>query len=369
MPVTYMPILKGKQGELNALSHLHETDGTMPIVEVVPWERERTDVEEQAELQKSVSRIAKVWSGKTRPLFIDVAMAELELDPEDDWNTAGRTPLLAAYLAELSAARVLAAPVIRGSSIEVEGYVRAVREAAEQADLRWDRAVIRFTAEDLDESVAPLRDVAEYIRRALDLSADQVDILMDFGSVGTDDVLSMSSRLARFVVPQFDGQGWRGVTIGAGSFPVDLSEVTAGAITTMNRLEVELWQRTSSFLGQALGYADYAVTHPILPQGAPFAAPPQLRFAWSDHWLVSKGRRNDRRGHAQFFDICRQIRDRVGLEEFGGSWGDEQILLCANESSQPVGNIGPGNASTWRAIATSRHLSVVERRLADRDAP
>lgn len=373
MDTEYFPILKGKQGELRAIAEMRDATLTTPVIEVVPWEREGTLEDETAEIAKSADRIAKAWGLRDQLVYVDCALAEQ--DPFEGWTSLdGWTgepprPVLAALLTSLRTMGIRSAPVVRAASAAVEGYLDAVVAAFEGEAFRAERVLIRITAEDLDETTAPLRDVAALIARILGVEHDRVDIMIDFGALTDDAILSMSSRLGRYVVPQFQDQGWRSVAVGGGAFPPDLSEVTPGTIARLPRREVRLWQTLNSYLSSSVGYADYAVTHPVLPQGVPFAAPPQLRFATGTDWLVSKGRRNDRRGHQQFYDICAAILDASGESEPGTSWGDEQVALAASSATADKPLVGPGNASTWRAIATSRHLGQVERRLHEGGEP
>jgi hypothetical protein len=124
-------------------------------------------------------------------------------------------------------------------------------------------------------------------------------------------------------------------------------------------------------IGRVLDYGDYAIAHPMLPIGAGYPAPPQLRYAVTDRWITMKGRRQDRRGHAQFFEICADVLRAAGDEALSAdaSWGDGYISTAAARATDPTIRIGPGNASTWRAIGTSHHLTFVVRSLTDRDAP
>lgn len=367
-PLEYFPILKSKQGELRALRESKHLPATSPILEIVPWERDEGDWEnDDVQLQKSVERVTKAWNGSQPVLFIDAAAAER--DPVDGWGDASCPSVLATMVDRLSRAEIPVAPVIRAASRP--DYLTVVRANFDALGISPERAVVRVTAEDLDETVAPLRDVAQNAVARLGIAVEDTDLLLDFGSVSDETVVAMSTRLARLVLPQFEGQGWRSLVLGAGAFPANLSEVTAGTVVNLPRQEVSLWRSASSFLSTPLSFADYAVTHPILPQGAPFAAPPQLRYSIDGSWLVAKGRRNDRRGHQQFFDICAQVLKAAGAESVGNldSWGDQYIKDAAHESTTPAGHVGPGNASTWRAIATSRHLALVSNRLSERGEP
>jgi hypothetical protein len=359
----YYPILKAKQGELTALEH-DAAPHYEPVIEVVPWERDAADADlaeasESAEVDKLDRRLLKAWRGKTTPLFLDTASAEN--DPADGWSLALSPPLLASALQRLRP-QIDLLPVFRLPSDHA--YIEVVGEAAKATGAT--RAMIRVTAEDLDDVVSPLRESVERVARYAGYNRSEVDVLVDFGDVD-EGKMAMAARLARFILPQLDGEGWRSLVIGAGAFPVNLSEVSPATLGQIERYDYRLWQTLSAMkLRVPIDFADYATAHPELQTGTPFAAPPQLRYTLGDTWVVGKGRRNDRRGHKQFWDICDLILKRAGARAApeDASWGDERIATAARQAHQEAGPERTGNASTWRAIATSHHLALVPRQLA-----
>jgi hypothetical protein len=356
----YYPILKAKQGELNALHrwdpaqnpHVH------PVMEVVPWERTDLDnsaEEDQVEIDKAAHRLAYSWEGKTSPLYVDSADAEPDLSAQE-WH--GSAPVLLRVVRALLQKGVDAAPVVRVSA-DVE-YVEAIRPLV--AELGVARALIRITSEDLDDTVTPLGTLVARTARTLGIVPEQVVVLLDFGAVGDDGAMAMASRLARFVLPQLAGESWAGLVVAAGAFPVNLSSVQPYEVQTLPRYDLRVWRNLNSFElpnGFELAFGDYAVTHPVLPTGVAFAAPPQLRYTQNDSWLVAKGRRQDRRGHRQFFSVCEDVIAVAGADATpaAASWGDEYIHRAALAAHDDNSTLGPGNASTWRAIATSHHLA------------
>jgi hypothetical protein len=82
-----------------------------------------------------------------------------------------------------------------------------------------------------------------------------------------------------------------------------------------------------------------------------------------DNWLVMKGRRSERRGQRQFFDICDRVARHQGFTP-GISWGDARIRDAADASFDEDALTSPGNAMIWRAIGTNHHIAWVVNRLA-----
>lgn len=83
-----------------------------------------------------------------------------------------------------------------------------------------------------------------------------------------------------------------------------------------------------------------------------------LRYTIEDNWLVFKGRGVRKHGYEQFNAFCKKL---VQMPQYAGehfSWGDAAIRARCK------GGVGPGNASTWRQIGTSHHITFVVRDLA-----
>lgn len=363
----YVPILKGKQGELKALRLCHDTTirGLTPLLEVVPWEPDETDLgQDEREVARTIKKFADAWPATRGRLLVDAS----DVEREPDIEVPDPVSLEVRIIDGLREAGTPAEPVVRVSVLDT--YLDQIAHCVERHE---SGAAIRITAEDLDDVVTPLGDLVERTTSRLSLSAERVDMIMDFGAVQDDGGMAMAARLARFVLPQLASQPWRTFVLASGAFPANLGEVPPYSIGELPRRDAQLWRSLSSFqLGHGLDFGDYAVTHPLLPLGAAFAAPPQLRYTVDDHWLAIKGRRQDRRGHEQFFDICAGLLARLGAGAAGpdDSWGDEYIHdAAAMSAGLPDPLRGTGNAATWRAIATSHHLAYVVRRLAEEGAP
>ncbi len=362
--MTYFPILKAKQGELKALEQWEDErrPDVFPVLEVTPWERLEdaygADLVEQdaPELDAVAKRISRAWSGKAQACYIDAAYAEPDLPDGYDW--ADTEPVLNRILGRLVSEDLNVLPVVRASANPV--YVRWIGETISRQTLHG--ALIRVTAEDLDDSVIPLRQLVLRTAAALQLTHDRITLLLDFGAVEDEGEMAMAARLARFVLPQLAEDEWRRLVVASGAFPVNLAEVQSFELSRVARWDVRLWESLQQFKlpnGHRLHYSDYAVTHPALPVGAGFAAPPQLRYTQRSDWVVAKGKRQDRRGHAQFYDICGTILAQLGsaASPAESSWGDNYIHMAAEASTGAPASVGTGNASTWRAVATSHHLA------------
>lgn len=362
----YIPILKGKQGELRALAEMlpEHYEGARPLLEVIGAANGAGYGGRASALDGNVRKITGAWRSDRPPIAIDAIDLEPEADTDSDDTPTG-TPAIRELIDALRDAHVQALPVVRLA--DPPDTFEALRESCQRDG---HGALIRVTPSDLDDSVLPLYQLID--GRVADLgitTPGDVDVLLDFGAVADENAVALASRLGRFLIGDLTREPWRTVAVAAGAFPSDLSGVQANTVGSIPRLDKRLWQSLNRIqLDRPLDFADYAVAHPLLPVGGAFAAPPQLRYTIDDSWLVMKGRRQDRRGHAQFYDICSTIA-RLPEAHFDPrlSWGDSYINSAAQSVDAPV--ITTGNASTWRSIATSHHVGWVVRSLRERDEP
>lgn len=347
----YVPMLKGKQGELSALSIVSPQtwQGMLPLIEATPVSGE-VDVESAAvSADKLALSLGKVAGGQQ--VMLDAVHLDLSLDCGDD-----RGPLsLHCEEAEKVAVKVI--PVLRPDDPSQAHQDTTVLHA------RHGRGVcLRLTGDDVtddpDETVAGLDAVLE----RLSIDRADADLVLDLGVV-TADTVKTSSLAARFLIRSLDAvDRWRSLTLASGAFPANLSGITAWQEHEQPRSDADLWADVvRRGAPRAIDFGDYAVAHPLLSGGVPFAPPPQLRYTASGHWTILEGDRRDPRGHEQFYDICQQVSESPDFAGAGLGQADAQIAGARA--------YGPGNATTWRKIGTAHHLDFVVRRLTSLGEP
>jgi hypothetical protein len=359
----YVPILKGRLGEFTALSHMADVadvgERFTPLLEMVPGQLEFDDDGEPEplsvtnDIRRFVDRANSKWEG---PLILDA-----ELIPGGEHTEA---PILQAMGMFRGRAQPIR-PVVRPS--DEPRLIHAIGDALR--DLGSDRACIRLAGEDLDDTEDPLPTAIDNVLEGLGIAPSQIDLILDLGAVGDEQSAGFAARIARLVLGELPYEPeWNTLAVGAGSFPTDLSDVQPNVLSPVPRHDAEIWRSVRRRVtGRIPSFADYAIAHPVMPIGAGFAPAPQLRYTAAQEWLVMKGRKSDRRGSRQFFDICRVVEERPEFTA-GLSWGDRTISEAARFNDQEEGG-KTGNAMTWRAIGTSHHVALVISRLANLDEP
>ena len=359
--VHYMPILKGRMGELRALRELgtRHSHALTPLIEI-PLAAADIDTDDvdvpasQANSAKFADDLSKNV-GTVRRLIFDASQA-----PVDQSGQSASAHVLSLLLAE----GLDATPTVRPS--DDENDIASLRFAMKE--WKTESACIRLAGEDLDPDD---RSLAESVGRLLaglgSPSPRAVDLVVDLGALADDQAGSFASHIARLVLSEIPSIGeWRTLTLASGGFPPDLNSVQPEVLTEIPRRDAVMWRAVAGRVRTPeLGFGDYAVGYPAQTLGVGFAPAPQLRWTVGDSWLIYKGRKRDRLGSKQFYDICRRMVD-AGAVDRGLSWGDEYVADAAGgeDSGRTT-----GNAMIWRALGTSHHLNYLVSRLATHGAP
>jgi hypothetical protein len=345
----YVPILKGRRGEYTALTAVpDEARAQMtPLIEVapVPWdfEKERASKSIDLHLRPVVSDVEKCW-GTDRPVFIDLLWIS------QDATASGEHPVSTVF-GDARAKGVRAIPVA-GVSRPVP-YLDAIRGVVHE-----DRqgVCLRLELQEL-RNMSLLASSLRTVCHDLVVEPDSVDLILDFKDFDANQAaaIEMAAGVALTALP--DPTSWRSLTLAGGGFPLNLTGVTVEA--RIVRADWEVWRSLAIDRADEMprrpAFADYAVQHPepreIDPRLMKMSA--ALRYTTPSEWLVLKGKNVQDHGFEQFHDLC---ADLIGREEFRGadfSDGDRAIQDAADRKG------GPGNATTWRKIATNHHLATV----------
>lgn len=348
----YVPIVKARQGELNALGAvgLSTRSAIFPLVEVVPPPAEEPTTDAVVKACRDVAvRIAHRYSGK--PLMLDAGLFDLGIQ-------VGSQTAVGVLADRARSTGVDAQPVVRLGD-PVAAHVDAGR--AHEQDKRG--VTVRLVADDLYEDVEDVDTALGTVFARSGLSRPHADLLVDLGAIDGDLAVRGGASLVRALLRGLDGADeWRSVTVAAGAFPVDLSQFTPGVIGERPRFDAQLFDAVrSKRLPREVDYGDYAIAHPVLGTGPGYPPPPQLRYTTAANWLVLKGRRNDPPGNAQFQRICETIAEHPDFVGARLGTADARIADGSRE--------GAGNGSTWRAIGTTHHLDFVAARLTTLNEP
>lgn len=352
----YVPILKGRAAEYDALGALTEAQamGLTPLVEVMPIPWDHVESRPAATVGKHIEtcavNVTRAW-GTDRRLFVDF----LHLDPHD--RVDGRHPIAAFF--DVAAREGLRPVAVVGVDRDVE-YRAAVRET-----LDGQGVCMRLRSADL---VRPSgRDEVLRLVEDLGLGAGDVDMLIDLRELNAEtvdfNVIGAVGVLNMVPTPE----AWRSLTVAASAFPLDLSAMLPASEETYPRTEWTVWNALSAYgLARMPTFGDYAIGHPDLPPSLDprlLRVSAQLRYTADDYWLVFKERNIRDYGADQFIAICQRLVLRPEYRGRQFSWGDAYVAERADQSDPR-----PGNPRTWRKVGTNHHLAVVIDQVASRAA-
>jgi hypothetical protein len=348
--VLYVPLLKGRQGEFSALAEIQPLtrQHILPLVELVPAPTDdRSSI--KAIVDKSVSKL-RTWAGHR---LLDAGYLATEVDLGNQLGAVAYSVMKA------HEEGIAATPVARLNDED-----QALSDAAAIHRDFGGGVSIRLGTEDLEEDPEDVVDTLQSVMSTLGVRAPDVDLVFDLGTIAGDLAVHAGARFVADLLRNLPTPGdWRQIVVAGGAFPSDLSSVAAWKLGEFPRYDAQLFDRLLQRrrIPRQPTYGDYAVAHPELVLGNAFPAPPQLRYTVADRWLVLKGRRNDPRGHDQFFMVCEHISQHP---EFVG-----EALGKADARIAHAKDHGPGNASTWRQIATTHHLDYLVQRLTSLGEP
>lgn len=337
----YVPILKGKQGEFDAWGHV----GTSRRRQVQPLFEIVSDKGTSQDLSKFRDGLVKV-SQSGDHLAIDAG----SLSPWAD--DSGDSPTAYAWLeSELAYAEVSFQAVVRlgDSSEQISSLLRDVGPRG---------IMLRIGGTELDPSPTPsdtsLRDwCAEH-----DVPPEEVDLLLDLGSIHGLDSLSVSDMADAYLDWAASNGPWASVILSSGAFPQQISNLKKGEYNLVERADAALWRRMRGTRDAELRYSDYGMRHPDLIEGQMWNGPlPNLRYTAGSHWIVWREGKDDHQGFSTFYDVCANIMAHAEFLGADFSWGDETIESKASR------NPGPGSGQQWITIGLNHHLEFVVDRL------
>jgi len=354
MKTVYVPILKGKKGELDALAGLKSSTKELiqPLIEIppVPW----NFIEE--EYTKSVSdhvaplgrNLTASWAN-TPPIYLDSNIID---------NVNGHASN--ALLAVANSINPLELKIIPVTGIDRESIqVNATKTVAQRNS---EGACIRIEREDMNR--ADLSTEIDNLVERMDIPIDQIDLLIDMQHL-TDDQTSLYAMAVMGVLFSLGDvvNNFRSLTIAGASFPPDMSNVSQNSSEKIPRKELELWNTICSRLQKNKWprFGDYAVSHPTLPSIDPRIMSPSasIRYTIQAEWLILKGRSLRRFKFDQFHALSKAL---INSSEFYGkdfSEGDAFIHKCGTDFES-----GTGNLTTWRFVGTNHHIESVTQQLA-----
>ncbi len=367
----YVPILKGKQGELDALQKTAKKliGSFTPLLEVPPIPPAYILGQDEPVPSKTIDehvvhvseKFAEALANYSN-VFVDGYYIETEDELAD-----GTSPVDNIFEA-LRTQKIAFVPTV--GIDRVEDYAESVRRAV-KSDGRG--CCLRLVESDL-EGIVELPPQIESLLKFLGLKVKDVDLLLDFGPrVPSKAALPFQIEALPSV------NDWRTLTVASSSFPVDMSGIAQNSVEELEREEWIAWlslrnkRKTSKRIPT---YGDYAINHPVLSEIDPriMSMSPNIRYSDSTSYVVAKGQAIPRkrknptkqeeavRGNllpnVQYPKLSTKIKNHPSWKGDKFSWGDKFIDTCSHKECV-------GSATNWRAVGTCHHIAVVVQQIAN----
>lgn len=340
----YLPILKGKKGEYDALKELtsEEKKLILPLIEIpaIPWdfvnEKPATTIEKQ--IDSSVKSIIKTWN-ENLEILIDTYYLEENLNSKGDKT-------LNSIVEKLFKEKINAVPVLN------------VYSSDELLDsLIYDKTIcirVAFNEQELFD----INIEIERIIKKLKIKHSQVYLLLDMGFIDQSQTHMAKIASTSFYTSINKIIEFKEIFFAATSFPINLSSCKTNSITKIDRIEIIIndhFNNSPTRIKRIPKFSDYCVSNPEIEEIDPrlMTMSASIRYTVDDAWYIFKAASVKKYSFEQFYDLAKEITSSTLYYGEDFSWGDKLI----NEKSKRQG--GTGNPTTWRQIATNHHLTLM----------
>ncbi|MDQ1835228.1 beta family protein [Massilia scottii] len=340
----YMPILKWKRGEQDALRYLDDEHWKelLPLLELMPI----SAAPEVAALTAALP----VYSAHVAAQLTKSIPATTPLAIDSIYVSTGFTRQIGLLLQICKQVRKHVdhqiIPVFRARWLDM---LPTLSPALTQQLQAFPELILRLRTDELEAAqVAPsLQALADFVgHRNIHLVIDQFSLV---DRQHADCLAAVTPYLAAAVA-----LSCASVTLAGGSFPINLTGKKAGA-TDLPRVEMKIWNHVRKDpIFADLRYGDYAVTNPVPMEEDidPTKMNPSIaiRYASDDFWRLYKGRGFKKGPAGELRGLCQLL---VTDPIYGGktySYGDSQYMAYS------LGSDKNGIPWTWRRDATNRHI-------------
>jgi hypothetical protein len=360
-PKHYVPILKWKRAEQNALEGLSNEakEHMTPLIQFVMPKPTSSDSPEKqfewvvAKFKEKVplipQQIAKSW-GQTA-IFIDFSLlytTSLKCDSLTRVSASGREE------------GVNLIPVVNLS--EDSEFKKVIRSTAKEYSTG---ICIRLVPHDLADVAALNKEINDFLGWCGLKEAD-VDLVID-----TKEIVEGGSYLSYLNASQKiqNLRAWRTFIFASGAFPADLSKCKIDEENLIPRLDWENWLgqlAMKNFLRKPT-FADYTIQHPIYNESSQFFYPTtSIRYTLKDDWLIMKGRKQKFELYLANAKLLVDDRKKFFGEAF--SYGDKYIAEKAKHYSVYIKNPkvkGTGSTEGWLTAGINHHLVLTAHQIAN----
>ena len=345
----YVPCLRWKQGEYQALLRLKDTTKSelTPLIEVpeIGWDFEKKMEAKTIDdhLEPFARRVKAKW--KSRRCFVD-----LKIISPDERMLDGSHPVEFVF-SNLREQKCEGVPVT-GLDRDRQ-YQRAIKQVSSK-----DKKGVCFRVTLEQAARSNIKEMIDNILSIIGLTQKDSDFILDLGAPNFVP-LEGFCKLVQAIVQKLPYlKNWRTLTLLGTSFPVSMGEIK-GSAEIIPRYEWQLYKKLVANFEKIdfrlPTFGDYAISHPkVLNLDMRLIKPSaSIRYTINDEWFIIKGPNVRDNGFEQYRGHCQRLMASPYYFSSKFSEGDLYISECAN------GTGSTGNLPTWRWVGTNHHLEKV----------
>jgi hypothetical protein len=289
--------------------------------------------------------LAKHW--RDRPAFID---PKYLLDEYGRDRAAIWLPKMFERVRRFSAK-----PIPMAHVRDLEDQEAAAFRAAISPDgsLRFG---IRVSSGDIDIIGPELAATVKAVLGRLGLSPDECAVIADFHDADFSDPTLVAPIISGVLETLQDLGSWQLIAFQGTHYPDKNPAKEPGSRILWPRNEWIAWKDAVRFdpaTADHMIFGDYAADCATIEFGSARArAIRHYRYTTESAWLVERGEESGIDAEIMQ-QVCRKIVDSVHFAGSGFSSADAYIHRTANHAA------GPGNATTWRQVNTTHHITRV----------
>jgi len=338
----YVPTLRGKAGELEALARLSPLakNCTVPVIDI-PKPPNLNALETPVRIAEKITAIREIW-GTAQDLYIDLSRYGLGETPDGQLHPV-TTTFEVARQCRLRALPVCGTTLTRGPGTE---YLDAVSNIAK---LDGRGLAIRLIAFELVSPESTVKELLATIE-LLGVGPGDCDIILDFEALDRLPANLLQKDLAVSTISDaldaLKGLQCRSMTISGSSIPERVGKRYDAAPLKTRRLELEIWKEIQERnRTQNIGFGDYGIVYAFQSDGgAPVQPPCRIRISTENGHILYRSPPNSYRS------LRNRVRRDDVLQKLPDCWGRRNI------SGQGSGFTGVGNATNWVSWDTNLHL-------------
>lgn len=329
----YVPILKEKQGEKDALLHLSDyaKEKICPLLEIAP----------EHFLDPCPSNIENSWQNK--PYYLDFPYEKISEGIDDsvfkDWVIKNTSKYMI--------------PVIHLSYKDT--IIKQIFK------IKDTKVAIRFTIDEFFEEDF----IDDLLKIMSTVEISNVDLIVDSQDINASNYKKQAASVKACLKSIPNINEFNSIIIASGSFPQTL-DIEKEQFLTTGKHELDLYTLVKKeFKDSNLIYSDYSINHWTSFEFIPGMQPSyNIRYTLKDNYLVFKGK-TIKKGGLDIANIRQCCIDLVASSYFFGpefSWGDNVIQEISDKTRKTGGNL-----TTWRAIGTNHHIELIIKQLSNLD--